>query len=730
MCETAGFIPASSAGKDVRCANPECKLPIFKAPLPQRKSSNDTATIDSKKSSTALVMTLLIGGVLLLGGGAWFFLSGSSPVVKQKRAPHPGASEGDEEPVVKTNGEEEPTEAPPPAEVPITLAEVGKTVLDNMVAASQNPNQNRSKPFCRQSTAETYAAVNELGEARNQLERLRDVGKQLPYYQVMPLVSIAWQELKARQTAEAKKLLDQAVAVTKQPPGLPPYGSESLNIASNLAAALAASGRLDEAREILQSRTETGTLADLVALWRAAFDSRSYDFQAFVADQPLSSGAPPQWATVARSLAYRGYFDAALAWAEGSGSQEIRVDCTMAWAEALVDDVARQKQPERLKALDPAAAKLTPAGKARLYARLAGRSINGIDQAQIDAWLKIARDTIATIGEPTPMTVPGMAEIHNTDKEKLPDPSNLRLAALASAELARVEAKLGQKKEAWASVNRALNYLRGTAPPVPAIQVRVDEIEAKGAAVVREELKSALKLRNDDEAFHALPKYRRNAVAMADLAKASLQLQTAILIAAAEAGLRNEVWNEARSRQSDKNRQEPYFETPLPAVLADAARQAKESELADAVENAVGKREEGKEREADLRILLQQKTTQLVAQGSAREAAREIESFRRIDKTWRTQWTLQLLSGAIKAGKVEESLQFISALEDQIARELLLEATGALAARLDHGKTIFRRFEESTLPSTEQVALGRGLILGLLARTNEALPVLSAGTTP
>lgn len=32
MCESVGFIAPSQAGKDVKCCNPGCKLPIFKAP--------------------------------------------------------------------------------------------------------------------------------------------------------------------------------------------------------------------------------------------------------------------------------------------------------------------------------------------------------------------------------------------------------------------------------------------------------------------------------------------------------------------------------------------------------------------------------------------------------------------------------------------------------------------------------------------------------------------------
>lgn len=716
MCETAGFIPPAAAGKDVRCGNPECIVPVFKAPFAPRKSSAETKTIDEGRGWTFwIVGTLAL--MAALGGAAWYFMSPPSTGGFKKMPPKPGQLEDD--PVAEKPKEEVPVEETPVVEAPLTLEQVRKPTLDAMVRASQNPNGNRHKPYCRQATAETFAAVGDLAEARNQIERLRDVGRDLPYYQIMPLVTIAWQELKSGSIDDAKKTLDDAVKLTTESPGLPPYGSESLNIASSLAAALTAAGRSDEARKILRSRTETGTLANFVATWRAAFDSRSYDFETIAEQQALDSGAPPQWASVARSLTLRGYAGAALAWAEGSDSSEIRVDCTIAWAEALAGS-AENASAESLAVIEPAAAKLSPAGKARLLARLAGLRSFDADKAQSEAWLAKARESLAAVPAPSAVTLPPLKDLY---RFSLPDPSNLRLAALASAELARVETELGRNEQAWAAISKALTYLRGTAPAVPQIQARLDEIETRGVSAVRDDLKNALKLRNDDEAFQAMNQYRRNCEQILKDAQACFRLQTDILVAATEWGLAHEVWDEVRKRQIDKNRPERYFDTPLPAVIADDARRANDAQFVDQIVETVGNRNEGKPQEADLRIQLQQKTTELMKTGKPRNAAAEIQSFQSIDKTWRSEWTLRLLSSAVKAGKINDVFEFIAGLSDPLARELLLEAMGALSSRTGHGKEIQSRIESGALPSTEQVALCRGFILGLLARDESGAPV-------
>ena len=43
MCETVGYVPRSSVGKEVRCANRDCMVPVFVAPKPEKKKDEEEA---------------------------------------------------------------------------------------------------------------------------------------------------------------------------------------------------------------------------------------------------------------------------------------------------------------------------------------------------------------------------------------------------------------------------------------------------------------------------------------------------------------------------------------------------------------------------------------------------------------------------------------------------------------------------------------------------------------
>ncbi len=67
MCETVGYIPQSAAGKEVRCANPKCMVPVFVAPRIEKKAAE--AATPAKSGMSPIVLGLLVV-LLLLGDSA------------------------------------------------------------------------------------------------------------------------------------------------------------------------------------------------------------------------------------------------------------------------------------------------------------------------------------------------------------------------------------------------------------------------------------------------------------------------------------------------------------------------------------------------------------------------------------------------------------------------------------------------------------------------------------
>ncbi|HAA52396.1 MAG TPA: hypothetical protein DCE43_21955, partial [Planctomycetaceae bacterium] len=74
MCDSPGFIPRKAAGHEIKCANPDCLVPIFTAPeAPVTQPASETQPEDTPPArNRAMVVVVIV--VLLAGGGAWWLL--------------------------------------------------------------------------------------------------------------------------------------------------------------------------------------------------------------------------------------------------------------------------------------------------------------------------------------------------------------------------------------------------------------------------------------------------------------------------------------------------------------------------------------------------------------------------------------------------------------------------------------------------------------------------------
>ena len=130
MCETAGYVPTSAAGKEIRCANPKCLVPVFTAPGIQRKKADEPAP---EKKGLPIILLVTLGLLLVLGGGAaWYVFNRPGPANTPRPAPpagqvppvlaNTGANAGATDPKTALPTQENPVN-PPAGEKPLTLAE-------------------------------------------------------------------------------------------------------------------------------------------------------------------------------------------------------------------------------------------------------------------------------------------------------------------------------------------------------------------------------------------------------------------------------------------------------------------------------------------------------------------------------------------------------------------------------------------------------------------------------
>jgi hypothetical protein len=708
MCDTVGYVPQKAVGKEVRCANPDCLVPTFTAPeikRPQPFEEEPKKGFPSPMQTFVGVATILIAACSF---GAWKFVFKEDDSQTQQVRSHPI----NQTPVKQVNPKSadllqetvaEQVEIEEPA---INLREIQPQILKLMVKTSQRRTINQRKPFCRRLTSEAYALTGDLDGARKQLERLAIVGSEVPFYGVLPLVAIAFKELEAGQKDAARKTLDKARIAAQS---LPHFGRLQLHSTTALASALIAAGHPDRARLLINDHRDSGSLGQLSILLQAVREDQTFDLDAAVAFEPLIPWTLPISVAVTRTLAVHGYWDEALSWAEAANGAEQQNDCLVAWAEALTKHSLENKQPEKLNRLEAIAQNISPAGRARMYACVAGRLIAGGDSPQAEQFLTRARDALGSIAVPQAIIVPEMTELFTLE---LPDPVELRSAALAAAEVARVEDQLNQPQAAWKSLLLAIRFPRAMAPSPPAIQSRLDEIETLGPGVFRERLKRAFALGSYDEADRKLRDYRQRCRSIRQAAEERFQQQTTLLAKAAAWNLRDEIWNEIRTRsdEPDPDQREPYYGTAVPWILAYKSREAGHADKADAIETSLARARQN----PDPQVQLKETTTRLIAAGDVEQAAVKIQKSR-VDEAWRTQWSMQLACRLVKSGRTRRAFDFVRAFKSQLLRESTLELIAALATRQGDGAIVWNRIQEVPFPPTEKVAVCRGFVAGIVA---------------
>jgi hypothetical protein len=716
MCETVGFVSPRAAGRDVQCANSECLVPIFTAPRPEKKKS--TAPTDGKSGWSPMqkFFTAAIVMIVLAGGVSAVMLLTANPKPEQARIPPGPEPPGPEGPGIEhPPGPEPPT---PPTEVVLTPQELLDQILPQLQQWAILNDNNRSKAFCRRLSAEACAIGGDLDRASDHLRALETFGRAVDYYRVSPLVAIAWAELEAGNTAAARTTIDEAVKAALNAPG---SGRDRLDFNTDLAIILSATDRISPAVRLIDQTQDSGPLGQLSAYLFAACADESFNIDEQLVRGPALAWTAPQAVAVTKGLAARSSWNAALEWANDQPTEAAQIECLAAWSEAWATDAVRTSQLERLDRIDTISKGLSPVSRATVHARAALALALAEQNEPAQKQLKSARGALGEVTKPEPLSFPHLKQFFSF---RLPDPIPLRLSAVAAAEISHVEALLGQQEAAWKSCETALGFLRAMAPSPSVIQERLDE--ARDRNVIGRQLKDAFGLQGNNVVDRKVTQYRKVCRALKEDANQRFTLRSELLSRAVEWKLLDEVWQEARSRaeNSDAESREPYFDTEVPWLLVAAYASAgkdKESESIANVLKAAGKK-------PDARVTTRTESWNAAAIGNVKQAATHIKQHRS-DKIWRHQLAMQLACRLAATGDVEPAVQFVLAIDrpgDQLLREDALELVVGMAAANGDGQKMWELLQDEAddLPATENIAICRGIVAGLMA-----LPDTSASTT-
>ncbi len=719
MCETIGFGSPEFAGKEVKCCNDKCPLPIFTAPKVDGVATANQhpmgvpQTVTAKGTSLPMIL-MAVMALAMAGGSVWYFVIRDPNAGLKPALPPPPPINGNT-PIAADpdkNKKDQPVEKTP-AEI---ATELRALVLPKMVKLSLQEEKNRSKPFCRRLVAEAFVEAGDIPAAQKNIEQLLKVAQKFPYHQVPPLVQMAWRERQLGNVEAAQAALDRAF---KARTDLSDESRLTFDTRTDLAALLFVTGRSDEAVSLMDGKPlPLGSSGLLSAVSRRASLLNSFDVTEAVVSLPVISWKSPQWVVTTITLVLRGHPDHGLNWAKLAPDLESQAECFAAWGDAIV--VSPKPSVGADEAIQSSIRLETPAVRARVWARVATARLAAKQKDAAGKAVAQAAVALKEIALPTDFVLPELKELTRLQITDSPSP---RVNAISAAEVARAQALIGQTRQAGESLNAAMQHVRGHAPSLFVAQRRYEEI-SREAERVRADLKKALDLKTNDQIQQALTGYRGKMRSLLDGATARQSLQVDILKSACDWPLLEAAWAVAVDRDDDatpEESREQFLKTNLAVRLAHRLRAAGKTDLAGRCDKSVitGSL-------IDARDVIERETAEALNKSELMSVADRLANYQPAkadkdqtvveDADWPQLWLLRLATQLSRSGQSDKALELIASVPDmqKLWREEGYQLLAALIAKSPAAaESLWKKYNSSLLSATEQVAMFRGLCNGL-----------------
>ncbi|MCR9199307.1 MAG: hypothetical protein NXI04_11725 [Planctomycetaceae bacterium] len=338
MCDCQGFIPKGAIGRQVKCANKECLVPVFTAEgdggdTPTRapgRVSDDAVAREVKVSTEGgkknpMVIYGIVGVVALaatVGLVKYLNSMGTNELPPLPTVPGAGANVAgtdtpdEAEPVTPVKDPDEPVAEPVPE-----YRKKALELLVDMIDTSRVTSGNRDKAYCRRMTADAYLRLGMMEEAAEQFEALdrlsTDRRSRKGYYKMVPLLNRYWRLIAAGENDKAASVLETASSLRTQ---MPSSGDVALESGIMLAAAVAHNGDMKLAAEIVKYQgVDRTVISQIDTLKLAAWSTTAMTMDELGRPIPSPFG-PYTWyrplvTAITSQLAARGHWDAAITWA-------------------------------------------------------------------------------------------------------------------------------------------------------------------------------------------------------------------------------------------------------------------------------------------------------------------------------------------------------------------------------------------------------------------------------
>lgn len=537
MCDTRGYIPPSAVGKQVKCCNADCMVPLFTAPAPEDRNSRASAAPSRVSDQAAeqeeqlsrpvkkrspMVMYGVVGVVLLVAGvGLKYYLDGTPA--------DGGQYEALKTTILPVGGEDDDTADGDGTDVVTNEADDVRahavSLVDQMIQSAQM-SVNRDKALCRRLTAEAFMRLGNSARADGELAQLLRVShlhrRVDDYYRVTPLARNYWLAVRQGDQAAAETLHEfmQQDAET-----IPQSGLMAIDAAVSWGAVLVHRDQAGAAKELIKHLRIDNTVRSRTdqldrGVWVACTMSSARRGQR--SDSPVARlvWTNPMASAIAVELAVNEQWNLAVAWAMGWQDELVQSD--------LLSEVARQamhvRAPAEVLGTIVEASKATAGTRQRVQAVLAQASDVRLQSAQ-DALLTETADTTE---------MPSLGQMF---KYRTPDLMPLQQAARTQAALARSAALRSQTDIAARAIVQMCESTMKDLPPTAAVRRASRDLDQSPQSV-QSTIRTYLGLSGSTSVSSEFRSYRRGLDRLAAATEARRMLLICLLcdVAAADGG--------------------------------------------------------------------------------------------------------------------------------------------------------------------------------------------------
>lgn len=686
MCDTTGYAPTAASGKDVRCANPNCMVPVFTAP--DFAAPKPVEPEPQTSGFGPMAMTATVVGILLLGGAAWWFFLRApdgppiGPVVTQPVTPPPATT------VNETPAQSDPPDNSQPA--PPAPAETLAAVVKHWPRITRDITQPQRQNLLRRYGAEAYALVGNVESAREQISKLLESRSGDPFYAITPLAEVAWSELRGGDEAAARAAFQETVPLVER---IPQQGFDPARVVIDWSTAAARFGDEQAARKLASAPRDDAAGEQLLAMLHSASLFNDGNLNDEFDLRPVWQWSQPKPTAVTLNLLDRGSFDQAKAWAIGSSELLARAENLSAWGEATATDETRPVD-ERITAVTQAVASSQPAERLLVLSRAVIRLASRNQKPAAERLFAQIVENAGAVTEPEPFFVATLEEVNQRD---LPGLSEIRLKAAALGEAAHAASILNKPEEAARFMRQSLEQLRAAAPTTSAVSERRRDFESR-----RGEL--------DDRSRN---EFRRKLDQLQSAAEARFGLQVELLTRSIGWKLGSQVLAEAKDRHeaNDLNLKEPYLAGKTGGRLLAAALIAGDQATATAIRAAGVTNSDVPGPEA-----LELNIRPMLAQPKPEPVAREFASNTGgVGRSEKLAIAIRTACEIAKRQPIADAYAFALALRDDFLREEVLRYLSRSAAQAGQAAEIETKLPTLSQVPSDQAAILRGLTEGLVA---------------